>query len=345
MKIVKFIPLSALLAAFAPNADSHRLNPDTYEHTQPTLRHRVQKDWKPLWRRGAKKEENLFGLPREMVASDAGVYLADGGGLEIFAFDTVGKLRWKQGRKGGGPGEYLEFTSITLDANGNVAILDARNGRVSFIDRNGVLLRTVTSGAVGWPSSVCLYANGNMLFTVADRDHFFMLTDSRGKLLREQTFPWPTKPDAPRILKAGFLGRGIATNNCWFTTTFGFGVARIQDNAASSTTPYVETVPPPKFRVDPSTPQNKGGEFLESGDNAALASFTSGDTLFVFFMGKPSSDKPLLDLYDSHGKYLESWNLPDGERVTYSHGILYTLVNSMENPTLEAWRVALPKKH
>ncbi|MEP6779305.1 MAG: 6-bladed beta-propeller [Gemmatimonadaceae bacterium] len=332
---------------FATTIDASNVDATVTLHvtpTQPALRRLVRKDWKPFWRRGAKQEENLFGLPREMVASEDGVYVADGGGLELFAFDTTGKLRWKQGRRGGGPGEFLELTNITLDAFGNLVTLDARNGRVSFFERNGKLVRTVSTGSVGWPSGVCLYTNGNMLFTVVAPEHFFIITNSTGQLLLEQTFPWPTTSNAPRFLKSGHLVQGRAANACWFSTTFGFGNARVQEDGNTTLAPFIETVPPPKIRSVPTTPQNKGGEFLESGDNAALASFTSGDTLFVLFMGKPASDKPVLDLYDKRGRYLESWNLPDGERVTYSHGILYTLVNSMENPTLEAWRIAPPTK-
>ena len=148
---------------------------------KPALRKRVHKDWTPFWRRGAKQEENLFGLPRDMIASGNGVIVADGGGLEVFAFDTAGKTKWKMGGKGGGPGEFRELTNVTLDSNGNAVILDARNGRVTFVDRTGKLVRTVSTGSIGWPSDICLFANGNMLFTVAASDHFFMLTDAEWK--------------------------------------------------------------------------------------------------------------------------------------------------------------------
>ncbi|MDQ6612270.1 MAG: 6-bladed beta-propeller [Gemmatimonadota bacterium] len=332
------------LLALAVHAISSEVVPVTTSISrQPALRRMVRKEWKPLWRRGGRKEETLFALPREMVASSDGVYVADGGGLEVFAFDTAGKLRWKHGRKGAGPGEYLELTDLTLDRSDHLALLDARNGRLTFLEHDGKVKRTLSTGSIGWPSSVCMFANGNLLFTVAAPEHFFMIADANGKLQREQNFPWHASIDAPRFLKSGYLSRGRAENDCWFTTVFGFGVARIRADGAATTSPYIETLAPPVIRVVPTNAKNRGGEFLDSGDNAALASFTSGDTLFVFFMGKPTSEKPLLDLYGADGHYIESWNLPDGERVTYSHGRLYTLVSAMENPMLEAWGIA-PRK-
>ena len=332
-----------LLTLYSHSIDAELAGARPVALVQPALRHVVQKNWKPLWRRGGKKEETLFALPREMIASSDGVYVADGGGLEVFAFDTIGKLRWKHGRKGAGPGEYLELTDLTLDNGGNVALLDARNGRLTFLERDGKLKRTMSTGSVGWPSSVCMFANGNLLFTVASPEHFFMIADSSGKVQREQEFPWPTRADAPRFLKSGYLARGHAANNCWFTTVFGFGTARILSDGSAVTSPFIESIAPPVIRIVPTTAKTRGGQFLDSGDNAALASFTSGDTLFVFFMGKPTAEKPILDLYDAKGRYMESWNLPDGERVTYSNGRLYTLVSAMENPTLEAWGMVSSK--
>ena len=315
---------------------------------QPPARRVVQKQWKPQWRRGGKREEDLFALPRDMVASPDGIYLADGGALEILAFDTTGKLKWKAGRKGGGPGEFLELTDITLDAFGNVVLLDSHNGRVTWIGRTGALMRTASTGALGWPSSVCVFANDQLLLTVASSTGYLAFADRKGQRLNEQKFPWPTIPNPPQFLLSSHLARGIARDDCWLATTFGFGLARIASNGRMSTNPFIEQVAAPVIRTVPTTAEKKGGQFLESGDNAALSAFTEGDTLFVFFMGKATSDKPLLDLYDTRGHYIESWPVPDGERVTYSHGILYTLVNGMENPALEAWKAAptkAPAKH
>ena len=75
---------------------------------------------------------------------------------------------------------------------------------------------------------------------------------------------------------------------------------------------------------------------MTDGENAELAAFRSGDTLFVNFAGASDDQLRILDCYDQRGRYPESWKLPFTGAVAYRDGYLFAVVNSQEAADLVA---------
>ncbi len=82
------------------------------------------------------------------VAADPGagrVYVADQSAMVVAVFDTAGAHVGTLGRRGEGPGEFMEPAAITVDEAGVLSVLDARRGMVSrwspagsYIDESGL---------------------------------------------------------------------------------------------------------------------------------------------------------------------------------------------------------------
>jgi hypothetical protein len=60
----------------------------------------------------------------------------------IFLFDADGVFLRRVGRAGGGPGEFYSNNGMVALADGGMAALDSRNGRISFFDATGAFTRS-----------------------------------------------------------------------------------------------------------------------------------------------------------------------------------------------------------
>lgn len=75
--------------------------------------------------------------------ADGRVLVADEGTMSLRWFGADGKLLQAKGRKGDGPGEYRQF-SETLEVGDSIAIYDGQLRRLTLLDREGNVGRTVT---------------------------------------------------------------------------------------------------------------------------------------------------------------------------------------------------------
>ncbi len=60
----------------------------------------------------------------------------------IFLFGPDGRLSRRIGREGGGPGEFRGNNGVAVLPDGRVAVLDAANARISFLDSTGTFLES-----------------------------------------------------------------------------------------------------------------------------------------------------------------------------------------------------------
>jgi YYY domain-containing protein len=116
-----------------------------------TWNHRVQvfnKEGKYLreWAAG-------FYGPRGIgVDAQGHVYVVDTGNNRIVRFSSAGQKELEWGKKGSGPGEFIEPVGLATDAAGNVYIADNGNGRLQIFTADG---RFVGEFPVsGWESKV-----------------------------------------------------------------------------------------------------------------------------------------------------------------------------------------------
>jgi 6-bladed beta-propeller len=72
---------------------------------------------------------------------EGAIHVADGGSLEVRAYDMSGNFLRSSGGPGAGPGEFANLRWITAKAD-SLVVLDARAGRVSLFDAGGTFVRS-----------------------------------------------------------------------------------------------------------------------------------------------------------------------------------------------------------
>ncbi len=89
-------------------------------------------------------EEYTFGFVLDVIAGrDGSIFVAEGRPTSLRMYDARGKFVKVVGRVGGGPGEFQQINGLAVMADGNIAVRDAQQGRITILDPGGNFLRSV----------------------------------------------------------------------------------------------------------------------------------------------------------------------------------------------------------
>ena len=86
-------------------------------------------------------DENMIGEITRLIFYDDKYYVRATNGMQngqLFVFDKTGNYLRKIGKKGGGPGEYLEFKDFTITHDGKIVLADYQ--RLLTYDSKGEFL-------------------------------------------------------------------------------------------------------------------------------------------------------------------------------------------------------------
>lgn len=362
-------------AASAHSADTVAAHSSLPSYTdsarQPAVRTFDSITWSPVWARGGRQEDALLGTVRQLVPLHDLVLAADEGTLQIHGFArNTGDHRFTVGGAGGGPGEFRQLTDLLVLPDSQFAVYDRTAQRLTRYSLHGSLLGTVPiPPALSGAESLCVTTTPWMAGVTR--------VPSAWVTLATQSAHDPTAPDAishatptthtvampfvdsdrsgaaSRQAGASLYGysarfaQGAVHSGCVMVTRFALGVAHVSMPTDATRThalllsPYVERLPAPRFST---TTQRVGRELasttvMDEGHTAMVHASQWHDTVAVTFLGAPSPDKPLLDLYSTHGAYLASWAFPAPvEFGAYADGMLFTVGGSGVAPQLVAWQ-------
>lgn len=334
---------------------------------QPAVRTFDSAAWTPLWARGGRQEEALLGTVRQVVTLHDLVLAADEGTLEIHAFArNTGEHRFTVGGTGGGPGEFRQLTDVLVLPDSQFAVYDRTAQRLTKYSRRGTLLGTApVPPALSGAESLCATSTPWLAGVTRESSAWVTLAayPRRAPAASRETstakaIPMPlagtngrraAQPQQGASLygySARFAQGSIGTT-CVMVTRFAIGIAQLTmpDAAGRGHTlvlsPYVERLSMPQF----TTATERVGRELSSttvmneGHTAMVHASTWHDTVAVTFLGAPSPNKPLLDLYSTRGAYLTSWAFPAPvEFGAYADGMLFTIGGSGVAPQLVAWQ-------
>lgn len=276
------------------------------------------------------------------IAPDAsgGFYLFDSGERQVLAFDRNGRIRWKFGRGGGGPGEFRAMTDLEVERNGDVVTLDVNNARLTIISSSGQLLRTVP--LPGEVRRLLPSPQADQWMLIPHGPFLWLTINATGVTQRQTGLPAGVQ-FAPDIAGEPFTARtdsGAVIAYRWSST---FVMLR-RDGTVRAVATGVEELPFPEgkrypvkmgdqtltvTRVDPQAPKGTG-------------SVTSrGSLILTLFGGRTAEKGRLLDRYDAlTGRYLGSHLLPHrvNEIAMLSDGRLAT-IEMDPLPVVRVWNL------
>lgn len=100
---------------------------------------------------------------------DGGIVVANGGSAELLFFDAAGEHVATGGRRGGGPGEFQQITSLVLLPGDSVLVFDLQSNRASLFDRSGTFVRDFVPSADPRVSLIGRFADGSFAGTLPAR--------------------------------------------------------------------------------------------------------------------------------------------------------------------------------
>lgn len=275
-------------------------------------RHIMQRDWTPLFTHGAEDGRDSLLVAPYLLGSAGNLVLVMELDQRITAFDESGRLRWRAGRRGGGPLEFQSVRDFEYDGGGTILVHDPDVRRLTALDTLGNLSFVKTLG--GLPHSDQFVRVGPGRYALfGDNGHSDLyVIDSAGGIVSEDSFVWSGYGKLNRLVRQLSAVHDVKQSDHW-VVTLKFGNAWL---AFDGTTPqsgrrfYVEATPFPA--VVETRSRTEYTSRLLSRTLAAMSSGLAGDTLFTLFWGSGDDASRLIDLYSwSTGNYLGTWRLPE----------------------------------
>ncbi len=242
--------------------------------------------------------------PEAIAAHNGKVFLVDLAVPGVLAVDAkTGRKLWATGRRGIGPGEFLDPYQLLPNDEG-VTVVDQTTRRTTHLGPDGRLLSTTSLAALGGaPLSGCALDGGDLLFSVFAADSFVRL-DSSGHRRESVAMPFGVR-DSRGVVNQVFVAGDTEMRVCAAGLMLGGGFAVISP-APVSMHQYVEDMPVPRWLLS-----SEGEDSLSSDLAATLDAEVRHDTLWTLFEGRSASQRRLLDGYSvPSGRYLGTLELP-----------------------------------
>ncbi len=293
---------------------------EAWDRSRP-VRAEVAVSWDTLVHRQIPTTDTLLFSADALAAGEAGFWVLDRAAQRLAHLDWDGGLRWYAGRRGSGPGEFLNPRTLHVDPEGAVHVLDATNFRVTSFDESGRLVREIPLGGL----------DGTLMsFALAPDGIFGMMTegglvpvrvDWEGTVERGARITIPgVEPGAAALALQG-QAVGLVDADGWpdgrwvYAFTVGDGFFRMDRLEALGDPPaYPEAIPFPGVveRRSSDGNQTMTTRLMEQPTFAAgQVSGDGGGRLAIRFFGETPEAGRWLDLYEGDsGEYLESLLLP-----------------------------------
>lgn len=152
------------------------------------------------------------------------IYVLDGAGFRIAMLDTALGWRGSAGRRGAGPGEYVQPVSVQLFPDGRLAVLDRALRRIVVLAPSRgqnplVVSTTVTLGTSA--EAMCTLPDGRFLVYGFSEGYRLRVLDSTGRVLRAFA---PVEPGrsamASDLLAAGVMSCAMDRDEVLLSSRF-----------------------------------------------------------------------------------------------------------------------------
>ncbi len=249
-------------------------------------------------------------MPSQVIAHGDRVYVLEGPLRRVAALSlNDGTLKWAVGRAGAGPDEFKGISSLTVDASGQLLILDAGNGRIAVISPDGVIQRHILLSETGFPHGICAFPDGQILLSILNADYPLALVSTEGRLIRRLQLPWG---DARRMNSLSVQGRFAAEperGGCIYGLTLGRGFVRITPGEQPVGYRYVEEIELPSTELH--RKDRDRSERLGPRTEALRGLAVDAGGIAAGFVGTSEDAGRIIDQYDPRsGEYVSTLRAP-----------------------------------
>lgn len=126
----------------------------------------------------SKPVEYLFEEPRFVLTdSKNNIYVAEMMEMAIRVYNKNGEFIRKIGRRGRGPGEFLDFTLVYINSKDIIIVFDNFSARISFFSKDGKFIKQQPYffNEISWPRGICELNDGKYVLSYKLEDESFPL--------------------------------------------------------------------------------------------------------------------------------------------------------------------------
>jgi hypothetical protein len=150
--------------------------------------------WDTVLYVGGGQPDTILFFPRLLAAGADMVYAFDYVDGAVKAFDSAGRLRWRSGKRGVGPGEFANPFRVDVGPDSIIWILDAGAHRLTTISNDGTLGHSFSLGKSKLPVTLVPRYHDALVVT-ASLDPFWFAVDLRGSITASGDVPIPDLAD------------------------------------------------------------------------------------------------------------------------------------------------------
>lgn len=163
--------------------------PSSVDRSRGGGRHFSDVSWDTVFAIGGSLTDTLLLRPRILAAGREGLVVFDYGDHAVKGFDTAGQLRWRFGRSGSGPGEFLNPFNIAVAPHAAIWVTDVKLGRITILSPEGSMLRLLRPEIGTLTATVPGRSDGIVLTTSVER--FWVRLDLEGRVRETGELPVP----------------------------------------------------------------------------------------------------------------------------------------------------------
>jgi hypothetical protein len=266
--------------------------------------------WDTLAAHVGGESDTLLTYPHRIAAHTSGVYVFDDGAKRLVSFDPSLSLRSVAGRSGAGPFEFAAVRDLVVTPEGDAAILDRGNARITIVGLTGEPKKMIPVRDLAGPEQVVVLDRNRYLVHASNNPRVpFVVIDSAGNHGETVSIPWRGFQRLAPLSSDGRLARDPASPTTWAFAFvrgngwFSFDELRARDVKGR----YLEHT---EFPVPMKT--EDGFQLRADAPVSGLDSAIFGHVLYVLFGGRdPRSAYRYVDRFDLRdGSYLGSYELP-----------------------------------
>lgn len=212
--------------------------------------------------------------------------------VSAFALDD-GEALWKIGRRGAGPGEYLQPSQLFGFSKDLVGVVDTRQGRITLLRGDGSVGHMITGERVaGDLTNVCGTFNESMLAVRLPQFEIIRITEQpEAKVLYTLRWPVPIYNETP-LLQQGLFAKARNGQCVVYQPRGDFFFAVDGDSLRTdSFHRYAKAYPPQKLDRTQQFPRISPGGF------AAGYAVVKDDSIFILRGGIAKEDEGMVDIY------------------------------------------------
>lgn len=280
----------------------------------------------------------------------------------IHFFDPTGTHTGLTGRKGGGPGEFQQITGICRTRGDTLVVNDPTNGRVTVVDANGRIVRSLSVGHAELPWGGGCFEDGTFVVVVSapsmGTDRYVQVVRRRldGKIVNTIGPFWSSTSNRFLASSASVVAQGTKlfvsdprVNEVKVYSTDGKLTARIRtaDPIEQLTAAEKKALTPAFFARSTNSAANKAFNADQERVAARPSHWPSnggisvdpGGRLWVTGFRKSRTDPYVYTGFDAEGRMLGNFSFPaatgPGDRLVVAFTATGVLVRSQDDDGAE----------